>query len=138
MLRFIVSTVIGIGIGMVAMMLMHYLSAFIYPMPDGVKFGTIEFNEYMKVVPTGALILAILSHSIGSFAASILSSLLSRYSEWRNTKSFRFQYLIIGVFFTYAGWENLNSIPHPSWFKIDLLFYIPAAYFGYKIVNKKN
>ena len=138
MLRFIVSTVIGISIGIAVMMLMHYLSSFIYPMPDGVEFGTIEFNEYMKVVPTGALILAMFSHSTGSFAASILSSLISRYSEWQNTKSFKFQYLIIGIFFTYAGWENLNSIPHPSWFKIDLLFYIPAAYFGYKLVNKKN
>ena len=49
----------------------------------------------------------------------------------------RNQYIIIGIIFTYAGWYNLETLTHPNWFKIDLLFYLPAAYLGYSLVAKR-
>ena len=46
--------------------------------------------------------------------------------------------MMISLIFTYTGWENLNFIPHPDWFIVDLLFYVPAAYLGFYLFSKKS
>lgn len=46
--------------------------------------------------------------------------------------------MMISLIFTYTGWENLNFIPHPDWFIVDLLFYVPAAYLGFYLIFKKS
>ena len=94
--------------------------------------------RHMKAVPLGALILVIISHAIGSFVGALVATLLSQISKWKNSHTFKYQYIIIGIIFTYAGWYNLETLTHPNWFKIDLLFYLPAAYLGHKLVAKKN
>ena len=74
MLRNFTSIVLGISIGMVIMMLMHYLSMLFYPLPEGVSMSDAEkFNQYLETAPTGAFILALISHAIGAFTSSILS-----------------------------------------------------------------
>ena len=144
MLRIFTSIALGVILGMIIMMICHYFSFIIYPLPEGMIFPpkTDEdiklFKEYLEIVPKGSFILAIISHLLGAFFASIIAFKISISKEWLKNGLSIITPIIIGVIFTYAGWENLNSIPHPSWFKIDLLFYIPAAYFGYKLVNKKN
>ena len=138
MLRAITTTVIGVILGMMGMMAMHYLSMVFYPLPAGVTMEDAEaLNKYMEIAPLGAMILVIVSHAMGSFIGALSSTLLSQVSKWKNSIPFQYQFLIIGLIFTYAGWLNLESLTHPDWFKIDLLFYLPAAYFGYKLVAKK-
>lgn len=138
MLRAITTTVIGVILGMMGMMAMHYLSMVFYPLPAGVTMEDAEaLNKYMEIAPLGAMILVIVSHAMGSFIGALSATLLSQVSKWKNSIPFQYQFLIIGLIFTYAGWLNLESLRHPDWFKIDLLFYLPAAYFGYKLVAKK-
>jgi uncharacterized protein YacL len=98
---------------------------------------TEALNKYMEIAPLGAMILVIVSHAMGSFIGALSATLLSQVSKWKNSIPFQYQFLIIGLIFTYAGWLNLESLTHPDWFKIDLLFYLPAAYFGYKLVAKR-
>ena len=138
MLRAITTTIIGVILGMMGMMAMHYLSMVFYPLPKGVTMEDAEaLNKYMEIAPLGAMILVIVSHAMGSFIGALSATLLSQVSKWKKSIPFQYQFLIIGLIFTYAGWLNLESITHTDWFKIDLLFYLPAAYFGYKLVAKK-
>jgi len=110
-----------------------------YPLPEEVAMEDANaLNEYMKAAPLGALILVIISHAIGSLVGALVATLLSQISKWKNSSAFNYQYVIIGIIFTYAGWYNLEALTHPNWFKIDLLFYLPAAYLGHKLVAKKN
>ena len=138
-IRLISTTLIGVLLGMIGMMAMHYLSMVFYPLPEGVTMENAdELNGYMKTAPLGALILVIISHAIGSLVGALVATLLSQISKWKNSSTFKYQYIIIGIIFTYAGWYNLETLTHPNWFTIDLLFYLPAAYLGHKLAAKKN
>ena len=133
------TTLIGVILGMIGMMAMHYLSMIFYPLPEGVTMEDAEaLNAYMKIAPLGALILVIISHSVGPFIATISAILLSRFPIWNNTTFFKYQHLFLGLLFTYFGWYNLQELSHPDWFKIDLLFYLPSAYLGRYLVVKNN
>ena len=133
------TTLIGIVLGMIGMMAMHYLCMVFYPLPEGVTMEDAEaLNAYMKTAPLGVLILVIISHSMGSFIATISAILLSRIPIWNNTTFFKYQYLFLGLLFTYFGWCNIQELAHPNWFKIDLLFYLPSAYLGRYLVIKNN
>ena len=139
MLRAISTTIIGVILGMMGMMAMHYLSMVFYPLPEGVTMEDAEaLNKYMAIAPLGAMLLVIISHAMGSFIGAVVATLLSQISKWKNSTAFKYQWLVIGLIFTYAGWMNLQELTHPDWFKIDLLFYLPAAYLGYKLVAKRN
>ena len=138
MLRGIVTTIIGVILGMMGMMAMHYLSMVFYPLPEGVAMEDAEaLNKYMAIAPLGAMLLVIVSHAMGAFIGTLVATLLSQISKWENSTAFKYQFLFIGLLFTYAGWYNLENLTHPDWFKIDLLFYLPAAYLGYKLVAKR-
>ncbi len=139
MLRAISTTIVGTVLGMIGMMGMHYISMVFYPLPVGITMGDVDaLNKYMEITPLGAMLLVIVSHAMGSFIGTLVATLLSQVSEWKNTTAFKYQFLVIGLIFTYAGWYNLETLTHPNWFKIDLLFYLPAAYLGHKLVAKKN
>ena len=131
MLRAITTTIIGVILGMMGMMAMHYLSMVFYPLPEGVTMEDAEaLNKYMEIAPLGAMLLVIVSHAMGAFIGALVATLLSQTSEWKNSNPFKYQWLVIGLIFTVAGWYNLESLTHPDWFKRDLLFYLPAAYLG--------
>jgi len=120
------------------MMAMHYLSMVFYPLPEGVTMEDAEaLNKYMAIAPLGAMLLVIVSHAMGSFIGALVATLLSQVSKWENSTAFKYQFLFIGLLFTYTGWYNLENLIHPDWFKIDLLFYLPAAYLGYILVAKR-
>ena len=138
MLRAITTTIIGVILGMMGMMAMHFLSMMLYPLPEGVTMEDAEaLNKYMAIAPLGAMLLVIFSHAMGSFIGALVATLLSQVSKWKNSTAFKYQFLFIGLLFTYTGWYNLENLIHPDWFKIDLLFYLPAAYLGYKLVAKR-
>ena len=119
-------------------MAMHYLSIVFYPLPEGLTMEDAEaLNKYMAIAPLGAMLLVIVSHAMGSFIGALVATLLSQVSKWKNSTAFKYQFLFIGLLFTYAGWYNLENLIHPDWFKIDLLFYLPAAYLGYSLVAKR-
>ena len=138
MLRAITTTIIGVILGMMAMIAMHYLSMVFYPLPEAVTMEDAEaLNKYMAVAPLGAILLVIFSRAIRSFIGALVATLLSQVSKWKNSTAIKYQFLFIGLLFTYAGWYNLENLIHPDLFKIDLLFYLPAAYLGYSLVAKR-
>ena len=123
MLRAITTTIIGVVLGMMGMMAMHYLSMVFYPLPEGVTMEDAEaLNKYIAIAPLGAMLLVIVSHAMGSFIGALVATLLSQVSKWKNSTAFKYQFLFIGLLFTYAGWYNLENLIHPDWFKVDLLF----------------
>ena len=83
------------------------------------------------------MLLVIFSHAMGSFIGALVATLLSQVSKWKNSTAFKYQFLFIGLLFTYAGWYNLENLIHSDWFKIDFLFYLPGAYLGYKLAAKR-
>ena len=138
-IRLISTTLIGVLLGMIGMMAMHYLSMVFYPLPEEVTMEDADaLNKYMEIAPLGSMLLVIVSHAIGSLVGALVATLLSQISKWKNSSTFKYQYIIIGIIFTYAGWYNLETLTHPNWFKIDLLFYLPAAYLGHKLVAKRS
>ncbi|MDB0027378.1 hypothetical protein N9D80_02330 [Flavobacteriales bacterium] len=109
-----------------------------YPFTEGVTMEDAEaFNKYMAIATLGAMLLVIISHAMGSFIGALVATLPSQVSKWKNSTAFKYQFLFIGLLFTYTGWYNLENLIHPDWFKIDLLFYLPAAYLGYSLVAKR-
>lgn len=117
---------------------MHYLSMLFYPLSEGLTMKDAEApNKYMVIVNLGAMLLVIVFHAIVSFVGALVATLLSESEEWKNSTTFKYQFLFIGLLFTYASRYNLENLIRPDWFKIDLLFYLPAAYLGYKLVAKR-
>ena len=115
MLRAITTTIIGVILGMMGMMAMHYLSMVFYPLPEGVTMEDAEaLNKYMAIAPLGAMLLVIFSHAMGSFIGALVATLLSQFSKWKNSTAFKYQFLFIGLLFTYAGWNNLENLIHPD------------------------
>ena len=101
MLRAITTTIIGVILGMMAMMAMHYLSMVFYPLPEGVTMEDAEaLNKYMEIAPLGAMLLVIVSHAMGSFIGALVATLLSESEEWKNSTAFKYQFLFIGLLFT--------------------------------------
>jgi uncharacterized protein YacL len=115
MLRAITTTIIGVILGMMGMMAMHYLSMVFYPLPEGVTMEDTEaLNKYMAIAPLGAMLLVIVSHAMGSFIGALVATLLSQVSKWKNSTAFKYQFLFIGLLFTYTGWYNLVILPSSS------------------------
>ena len=128
MLRVIITSTVGIILGIICMMWMHYLSMVFYPLPVGVTMEDTEaLNKYMEIAPLGAMPMVIISHAMGSFIGALRATLLSQILKWNNTTAFKYQFLFIGLLLTYFGWYNLQRLTHPDWFKIDLLFYLPES-----------
>ena len=48
MLRLITSVVLGTILGMISMIILHYLSAFAYPLPEGVSMSEAEKFAYVS------------------------------------------------------------------------------------------
>jgi len=144
MLRTITSVIFGTILGMIIMMMFHYLSMLIYPLPEGIIFPAKtdeeikSFNIYLETAPSGSFVLAMISHLLGVLFASIIGCKIFKSKAWSKRTKSTLTIIIIGIIFTITGFMNLQNIPHPYWFKIELLLYIPFAFLGYKLIAKKN
>ena len=130
MIRNILAVIAGLIIGNVAIMGLHYLGMEFYPLPEGTNMNDMKaIAEYMGIAPTGALLFVVLAHIGGTFIAGISTGLIANNL---------IPTYIVGGFFTLAGIYNLAVLPHPIWFNIEAILYLPAAYLGYKLVAKGN
>ena len=107
------------------MMFLHYLSIFLYPLPEALSLLRPEdVKEYVNLAPVGALLCVMFAHLSGALAGGFSASFIGT-SKW--------PIFCIGIFFTLAGIYNLYTLPHPLWFTVETLFYIPSSILGYKI-----
>ena len=130
LLRNILAVILGLVIGNIAIMGLHYLSMLAYPFPNGVEMSDIDaIASYIKTAPLGSLILVMVAHLGGTFISGISVALVRA-----NIKAS----YIVGGFFTLAGIYNLYVLPHPIWFNIEAILYFPAAMYGYKLIEKTS
>ena len=130
MIKNILAVILGLIIGNIAIMSLHYLGLYFYPLPEGVDMSDMTaIAEYVTIAPLGSLLMVMLAHIGGTFIAGLSATLLS--------KEIIIAY-IVGGFFTIMGIWNLYLLPHPMWFNIEFVLYLPAAIFGFKLATKKN
>ena len=130
MIKNILAVILGLIIGNIAIMSLHYLGLYFYPLPEGVDMSDMTaIAEYVKIAPLGSLLMVMLAHIGGTFIAGVSTTLLS--------KEIVVSY-IVGGFFTISGIWNLYLLPHPMWFNIEVVLYLPAAVFGFKLFAKKS
>ncbi|MEM7231362.1 MAG: hypothetical protein AAF517_04275 [Planctomycetota bacterium] len=133
----VIGVILGIVVGMSIMMALHMASVVVYPLPEGVSLMSQEPENLEKLkawfqdAPTGAWVLATLSHGLGCMAGAAVATLIAKRSL--------VPALIIGVFFTVGGVMNLQQIPHPDWFPyVDLPLYIVLAAIAGLMLRKKG
>ena len=130
MIKNILAVILGLIIGNIAIMSLHYLGLYFYPLPEGVDMSDMTaIAEYVTIAPLGSLLMVMLAHIGGTFIAGVSTTLLS--------KEIVVSY-IVGGFFTISGIWNLYLLPHPMWFNIEIVLYLPAAVFGFKLFAKKS
>ena len=129
-LRMILGIFVGLIVGNIAIMGLHYLSMIVYPLPEGTDMSDMNaIAEYVKIAPLGSLLMVMLAHIGGTFLAGLSTALVSKKM---------LTVYIIGSFFTLAGIYNLYVLPHPWWFNLEAILYLPAAVFGFNLIVKKN
>jgi hypothetical protein len=129
MIKNILAVLLGLVVGNIAIMGLHYLGMVFYPLPEGVSMNDPEqLKSYLAIAPLGAFLFVMLAHLGGTFIAGISTALVS--------KNIVTTY-IVGGFFTLAGIYNLYMLPHPMWFNIEAILYLPAAIYGFKLIAKK-
>ena len=85
----------------------------------------LAFASFIETLPTGAFIVLLFSHSVGSLLAAFVATSLSGHT--RPTPA-----LVIGVLMLAGGIRNLILIPHPVWCQIsEAIIYLPAVFLGY-------
>jgi hypothetical protein len=130
MIRNTLAVITGLLIGNIAIMGLHYLGMIFYPLPEGSNMNDMTaIAEYIKIAPAGALLMVIVAHIGGTFLAGISTALVSK----NNITAY-----IVGGFFTLAGIYNLYMLPSPWWFNIEVILYLPAAFYGFNLVAEKN
>ena len=129
MLRNILAVLAGLIVGNMAIMGLHYVGIYFYPLPEEANIGDMNtIAEYVKVAPFGALLMVMLAHIGGTFIAGLAAAMLS--------KKMYVSY-IIGGFFTIMGIRTLYLLPHPIWFNLEAILYLPAAIYGFKLIAKR-
>lgn len=128
MLKSVLSIILGIVIGGVAIMAMEMLGHSLYPPPAGIDFNDpAQVAEMVANAPVAALLMVILAYVVGGIVAGFICGLLK-------PKTQNYQPFVVGVILTFFGLMNLLMIPHPIWFWIStLIAFVPTALLGNKL-----
>jgi hypothetical protein len=133
MLKSILAVIVGLFSGSIVIFLVQGLGSFFYPLSEDVDPRNVEaMKELINEMPAGALIMVLAAWAIGSFAAGFFSAMIAPKSKIKHS-------IITGTILLIFGIINMLTIPHPAWFVIiGVLIYIPFAYLGGKVIDKKN
>jgi hypothetical protein len=81
-------------------------------------------RKHIESLPPIAIIIVLIAHLVGAFAASLVCTLISSTVRFLPT-------ILYGSLLTIFGIINLVMIPHPIWFTfIDPVTYVSGALFG--------
>lgn len=130
--RQIISVVVGVIAGMVAMMIVNYISVAMYPMPQALDTSNPELMaEYIAGLPMLAKLIVLVSWIVSAFVAGFVAAKIAPDDKARTMA------IIVGALLMLGGIANAFMIPHPMWMLIiGLLQYIPVAHIGAKIAGK--
>ena len=132
----VVGVVVGVPLGMILMMGLHFLSGLVYPAPEGVDMMSSEPDQveavkaWMATLPAGAFLLAALAHGLGCMGGAAIATLIAGRRSMVAA-------IVVGVLFTFAGIMNLMMMPHPSWFPfLDMPIYLVLALVAGKLLRR--
>ncbi|MCG8573941.1 MAG: hypothetical protein MI810_03560 [Flavobacteriales bacterium] len=109
------SIVGGIIAGIIVTYAVERLSHSLYPppkVPAGMSMDEMMamYEGYLKIAPTGALLMIALAHFAGTFVGVLLA--------FRLQKEFKLAGIFVGIIILFFTLVNLFQISHPMWFAI--------------------
>ncbi len=127
-LRIVLAVVVGMLAGFWIIMAGQMLGQKVYPPPPWLDIkDPASIGEAMKVIPTGALAIVLISWAVGTFIAAGIAARIA--PTWKIGQG-----MIVGVLFLLSGISNMSMFPHPAWFwVVGVVEFLPAAYLGAKL-----
>lgn len=98
-------------------------------MMDVMKISQRHAGGMMAKAPVMSLVLVILAHALGALFGGALVGRILR-EDTMNVG------LTLGAILTILGLVNMIMIPHPDWFYLDFIVYIPCSMFGANYTSK--
>ncbi len=112
MIRSILSVIVGILAGMVAIFLLQLVGHRLYPPPPGLDPANVEaFKAFVATAPVGMLLSVIVAWAGGAFVGGFVAALLSERRRVLHG-------LAVGGIQTLLAIAQLSMIPHPLWFTV--------------------
>lgn len=122
--RKILGVIVGLIVGLGAVMAVHAIQFVVYPMPPGLDKDPEAFKAFMANLKPGEYAFVLAAHASGPFLGALICALIVRGRWWVGP-------IILGVLFTVAGLLNYLTIPAPLWFMVvDTAMYVPLALLG--------
>lgn len=130
MIKRILSIILGLVASVVTIMIVESIGHFIYPLEAIDMNNKDVMNAFMKSIPTGAVMMVLVSWLIGAFVGGLIASLIEKATAFRNS-------VVIGVIILILSIINLITIPSPIWMWLGaIVLIIPFAIAGNKLVVK--
>jgi len=131
--KYVLPVVVGAMSGMILITIGEMGIHHLYPLPPGTdSYDVDSLAKGLKDMPKNFFHLLLLNYIACSFLAGLIATLVAKRNTARPA-------IVVGIVLTLAGLYNVIYLPHPLWFSIvNLLVYLPFAYFGYLLVRKKN
>ncbi|MCW3123656.1 MAG: hypothetical protein JWQ38_3148 [Flavipsychrobacter sp.] len=130
--KYVLPVVVG---AMAAMMLITLGETYVgtlYPLRPGTdRYDAASLAAGMRDMPDKAFMLLLVNYMVCSFVGGIAGTLFIKRESARPS-------VVIGIVLTFAGLYNFLYLPHPSWFAVNLLVYIPFSYLGYLLLRRKE
>ncbi len=133
MTRNVLAVVIGIILGGVVNMGLVTLGPTLIPLPPGAEGATVEaLKDSMKLYQPINFLFPFLAHALGTLVGAYLAAKLAASHVMKCA-------LLIGVVFLIGGILMVYMVGGPLWFIVTdlLLAYLPMAYLGGLLANKK-
>ena len=135
MIRNILAALAGLVVGIAVISLIQKISHSVYPFPSDVQWNNPEAARLaLQQAPVGALLIVLLGYIVGSYAAGLVAAIIGPLAAKRNA-------ILIGAVLTFTGVVNLVMLPHPGWFWVSVLVYLPFTWLGAKTgmaIKNKN
>jgi hypothetical protein len=129
----ILAILAGVAIGVIVVVIGDILLHQGYPIPAHFDMN----NEYdvkraMNLMPAIAFVLMLFYWLLSAFMAGLVAGRIAKQG-WQMPTIFS------GIVLLLAAVLNMLYIPHPIWMVVlAVVFYIPAAFYGGKIMNPKK
>jgi hypothetical protein len=127
--RKVLSVVGGLAAGALIIAAVEALNGILHPPPPLTEPDNLTaYRTYLARLPSGAFVLVLCGHALGSIAAGAVSTLMARRTAvWPA--------LVAGALLLVGGALTVIELPHPAWFVgLDLACYLPLAWLGARLV----
>ena len=130
MARSLLAVLVGALFGTLLVFGTETLGHLVYPTPEGLDPIDIDaLAAYVQTAPLGALLFVHLAWALGSFGGGWVAARMAAEDRTR-------QGLVVGALLMALGLVTMFSFPHPSWFWLGALVFLPSAYGGARLAQR--